>query len=116
MSSNPRPELRRELLDDFYAECDELLVAVRHGLTELEGRKKTGVPEARVLDGLFRHTHTLKGNAAIVGLRPAEQLAHGMEDLLRALTKHDLTLNEAMLEALLAAAQRLEQLVTAHRL
>ena len=32
MCSESSPELRRELLDDFYAECDELLLAIRESV------------------------------------------------------------------------------------
>ncbi len=111
MSDAPAPELRQELLDDFYAEYDELLLALREGLTRLEGKERG----AKILEGLFRTTHTLKGISAIVGLRSAEELAHAMEELLRALSKGATELTAGMVDDLLAAAHRLEQIGTAHR-
>ena len=115
MSDEFSPELRAELLDDFYAECDELLTSARDALIQLE--KSAGAPEAEAtaLEALFRHMHSLKGISAIVGLRPAEQLAHGMEDVLRALTKRTLALTAPRIDVLLVGAQRFEQLVIAHR-
>jgi two-component system chemotaxis sensor kinase CheA len=116
MSSDFSPELRQELLDDFYAECDELLTNVRQTLTELESVHKTGTTDRSLLETLFRHLHSLKGISAIVGLRAAEELAHAMEDLLRGLTKSTLTLTDHLTELLLSGTQRLEQIVTHHRL
>ena len=105
MSGDFSPELRKELLDDFYAECDELLTAMRGNLAQLEGSAPKAEPEAALLEGLFRHTHSLKGISAIVGLRPAEELAHAMEDLLRALTKGEARLDDSMVDGLLAGAR-----------
>lgn len=115
MSEGFSPELRRELLDDFYAECDELLTAVREGLTQLEAGKGNSAGDPRVIEALFRSTHSLKGISAIVGLTTAEELAHGMEEVLRALSKGQTRVTDELVDALLASAQRLEKIVSAHR-
>jgi two-component system chemotaxis sensor kinase CheA len=104
------------MLDDFYAECDELLTSIRGGLTQLEEAMGRGQPASPVLEALFRNTHTLKGISGIVGLRAAEELAHGMEDLLRALSKHELQVTAANVDSLMKGVQRLEQIATSHRL
>ncbi|HZZ20811.1 MAG TPA: chemotaxis protein CheA [Opitutaceae bacterium] len=116
MSSEFSPELRRELLDDFYAECDELLTAVREGLGQLDGIGSDSKPSEVVIEGLFRSTHSLKGISSIVGLRSAEQVAHAMEDVFRAVTKGTLQINADIVDTLLGAIQRLEDIVVAHRL
>ncbi|HYD84144.1 MAG TPA: Hpt domain-containing protein, partial [Opitutus sp.] len=115
MSSDFSPELRKELLDDFYAECDELLTSVRQSLSALEQSLGSGEPAASVVEALFRGVHSLKGIAAIAGVRPAELLAHGMEDLLRALSQRDVSLNVERLDVLLDATQRLEEIIRAHQ-
>jgi two-component system chemotaxis sensor kinase CheA len=115
MSSDFSPELRGELLDDFYAECDELLTRIRADLTRLDDAARGSQPDASVIESLFRSVHSVKGISAIVGLRPAENLSHGMEDLLRGLSKNALPLTARTLDLLLMAAQRLEQIVAAHR-
>ncbi|MEO6005658.1 MAG: chemotaxis protein CheA [Opitutus sp.] len=115
MSSSFSPELRGELLDDFYAECDELLTAIRQGLTQLEERVGKRESTASFVEALFRHCHTIKGISAIVGLRPAEQLAHVMEDLIRAWSSHPTLLTDDHLDLLVVATQRVEQIITAHR-
>jgi len=108
-------ELQAELLDDFYAECDESLGAIRVDLTVLEQALGQGTNRPGSLESLFRHMHSLKGNAAIVGLREAEQLAHSAENYLRALSRGHTRLTEAGLQLLSRATQRLEQVVGAHR-
>jgi two-component system, chemotaxis family, sensor kinase CheA len=108
------PELRRELLDDFYAECDEQLSTIRVRLTELESADPAHLPGA-ALEALFRSIHSLKGNAAIVGIRQAETLSHATEDYLRVLLPGNANLGPEGLEVLHNAAHRLEQIVSAHR-
>lgn len=115
MSSDFSPELRKELLDDFYAECDDLLTSLRESLTTLERALAERTPMVTAVEKLFRGVHSLKGIAAIAGVRPAEQLAHGMEDLLRALSKNEVPINGERLELLVSATHRLEQIITAHR-
>lgn len=116
MSSESSPELRKDLLDDFYAECDELLTSTRENLTLLEQNLENEKPDPAIIEALFRNVHSLKGIAAIVGLRHAEELAHAAEDLLRGLSKNKIAVTPAVVEVLLITAQRLEQIVTSHRL
>jgi two-component system chemotaxis sensor kinase CheA len=115
MSSELPSELRAELLDDFYSECDEHLNAIREGLVRLESSVDRAQPDPMVLEKLFRSFHSIKGNAAIVGLRTAENLSHSAEDFLRGLTRNDVTLSAAALELLMSVTQRLEQIIAAHR-
>lgn len=115
MSSEFSPELRKELLNDFYAECDELLRGIRAALTTLGAGPDQGEEKVTQLELLYRSVHTLKGIAAIAGVGPAEQLAHAMEDLLRALLRTDLSLASAHLDLLLDAAGALEEIIRSHQ-
>jgi Chemotaxis protein histidine kinase and related kinases len=115
MSSEFSPELRKELLDDFYAECDELLTAIRAQLAAADEALAAGRGTGGVIEGLFRQVHSVKGNAAIAGVRLAEQLAHRMEDLLRAVSKEQVALTRERLTLLMDAAQGLERIIGAHR-
>lgn len=115
MSQEFSAELQAELLDDFYAEADEHLGSVRTQLALLEGALGGSAPDAATLDAIFRNIHSFKGISGMVGLRPAEQLAHAAEDYLRQLTRQTLTLTAAGFDLLVATIQRLEQIVTAHR-
>lgn len=116
MSSEFSSELRKDLLDDFYAECDELLTSIRGNVALLEQSAESASADPVVIETLFRNVHSLKGIAAIVGLRHAEELAHAAEELLRGLSKREIRVSSAVVEALLIATQRLEQIVAFHRL
>lgn len=107
--------LYSEFLDDFYAECEEHLKAVRRLLLALEPVAAGSAADSARLDELFRHLHTLKGLSAMVGLRPAEQLAHRMESLLRLLRAGQASLDPLMLDTMMDGAQTLEQIVAAHQ-
>ena len=115
MSADFSAEFRAELLDDFYAECDESLGAIRVSLSTVEQALERGETPADAVEPLYRHMHSLKGNAAIVGLREAEQLAHAAENYLRAVTRRQTLLTAAGLLLLSRATQRLEQVIGAHR-
>jgi two-component system, chemotaxis family, sensor kinase CheA len=116
MSPDFSPELQAELLDDFYTECDELLGNIRAQLNRLEEALRKSESNPGALESLYRNAHSFKGNSAIIGLRTAEQLAHAAEDVLRGLSRGEASLTTAGLDLLGSATQRLEQIVTAHRL
>lgn len=115
MSTENNPGLRPELLDDFYAECDEQLTDLRTELARLEQSLAEAAPDAAALEALFRAVHTLKGNAAIVGLREAEVLAHGLEELLRTLGQQAGGPSGQEVDLMHAVIRRLEQILSAHQ-
>jgi two-component system chemotaxis sensor kinase CheA len=110
------PKLREEFLDDFYAECDELLGNIRAQLNQLDEASRDGRSHAPALEALYRNAHSFKGISAMVGLREAEQLAHSAEGLLRQLCRGETALTSAELELLERVTHRFEHVVTAHRL
>jgi two-component system chemotaxis sensor kinase CheA len=109
------PDFRGEFLDDFYAECDELLGNIRRCLNQLETSSHRGTPDASAIEPLFRHVHSFKGSSAIIGLREAEELAHHAENLLRLLSQGKLAWTATHLDLLGHTNQRFEQIVAAHR-
>ncbi|HEV8542860.1 MAG TPA: chemotaxis protein CheA [Verrucomicrobiae bacterium] len=115
MSPDFSPELQRELLDDFFTECDEHLAHIREALVLLEPSIGKAQADGTVLEDLFRNFHSFKGISAIVGLRAAEELAHVTEDYLRELTRGSVTLSAHGVELLMQATQRLEQIAAAFR-
>ncbi len=102
-------------MDDYYAESDEHLTAVRGLLLSLE--REVGQPslDAAVLEELFRSFHSLKGISGMVELREAEMLAHEMESYLRALRQRETPLSQAGVEALIAGVAALERVIGARR-
>ena len=115
MSSELLPGLDAQLLDDFFAEADEHLVGIRQGLIRLEASVDKAEPDMKVVKDLFQEFHSFKGISAIVGLRPAEAVAHATEDFLRLMRDRKAQVTGNGLEVLTAATQKLEQVVTAFR-
>ncbi len=115
MSSEFSPELRAELLNDFYSEADEHLIAIRDALVALESSVGRTHADQSVLQKLFRNFHSFKGISAIVGLKPAEALAHGAEDYLRDLSRGTKLISASGVDLLMSVTHRLEQVVRAHR-
>lgn len=108
-------EFFAQFLDDYYAECDEHLTLARRHLLALEAQVGQTRVNQSLLDELFRSFHTLKGISGMVGLGAAEQLAHHMESYLRALRQGETALGMEGVEALIAGASMLEQVIGARR-
>lgn len=102
-------------LEDYYAECDEHLAAIRRGLLVLESSLGQGQLDQNVVEEVFRGFHSLKGLSGMVGVKPAEQLAHHAESYLRLLRRKEIALNADALEAVIAATRLLEQVIAAWR-
>jgi two-component system, chemotaxis family, sensor kinase CheA len=101
-------------MDDYFAECDEHLVAVRDLLLTLERSLGRATPPG-ALDELFRSFHSIKGISGMVELRAAEVLAHEMESYLRALRQGDTALSQEGVDALIGGVDTLERVITARR-
>ena len=101
-------------MDDYFAEADEHLLAIRRCLLMLDGVERPD-PSSALLEELFRSCHSLKGISAMVELHEAEVLAHHMESCLRAVRQGETALDPANLETLLAGANALEAVIVARR-
>jgi chemotaxis protein histidine kinase CheA len=89
-----------QMRDDFLGEADEHLIGIRQGLLQLEPSVGKAQPDPKVVEALFLEIHSLKGISAIVGLAPAETVAHATEDLLRLMRDGRAQLTPKGLEAL----------------
>jgi two-component system chemotaxis sensor kinase CheA len=107
--------LDAHLLDDFFGEADEHLIAIRRGLLHFEASVGKAQPDAKIVQDLFGEFHSLKGISAIVGLAPAETVAHATEDYLRLMRDGRAQLSAKGLEVLTSATQKLEQIVAGFR-
>ncbi|HEX3801085.1 MAG TPA: chemotaxis protein CheA [Verrucomicrobiae bacterium] len=115
MNNRNATGLDAELLNDFFAEADEHLLGIRQALLQLEASVNKAQPDPKVVENLFRNFHSFKGISAIVGLGAAEAVAHTTEDFLRLMRSGKTQLSAKGLEVLMAATQKLEQLVAAFR-
>src|SRR5262249_59523939 len=90
-------------------------MGVRRHLLSLETSVGGDAVSRAVLDDLFRHFHSLKGISGMVEVRPAEEIAHRLEDYLRVLRTAGAALTREGLDALFDGTQTLEQVIAARR-
>jgi len=70
-----------ELIQDYIVECLPLAEQVGDAFVELERRWRDEDEGADLLEPLRGRLHTLKGNSAMMGLAPAQAVAHALEDV-----------------------------------
>ncbi|HEV7589579.1 MAG TPA: chemotaxis protein CheA [Longimicrobium sp.] len=97
------------ILPVFLAEAEENLAELEDALLALEARPG----DAETLNTVFRAAHTLKGNAANLGLAPVAEFAHGVEDVLDRLREGELALTPPLAGLLLRGVDALRALVPA---
>ncbi len=96
------------LVQAFLVESTEFLQSMDQDLVELEN-----APESEeLLNRIFRALHTIKGTAGFFGFHPIVQLGHRAEDVLSALRRRDIHVVPRVMTALLAARDRLGDMVT----
>ena len=114
MSDEPA-DFIASFIEDYFAESEEHLTAVRRGLLMLESGIGGDDPPTPVVEELFRSFHSLKGLSAMVELREAERLAHEMETCLGSIRDGHFLLSSESFEALIDGANVLEQVIAARR-
>ena len=96
------------MLELFRAEAEGQTQTLSEGLVALETDPNPGA----LLAEMMRAAHSLKGAARIVGLLPAESVAHVMEDVFVAAQDGAVTLGPAQVDDLLVAVDFLTKLRT----
>lgn len=64
-----------------------------------------------IIHSLFRDTHSLKGAANLLALRPVEQIANKLEDILQSIRSGQEVPDELLIDILGAGYDRIEQLL-----
>ena len=96
------------LLEVFREEAHERLGEIVACLLAVEA----GKPPADAVDLLFRHAHTLKGGASMVGFTEASAIAHAIEDVLEPARANG-ALAPELVESLLRATDDFRRAVSA---
>ena len=91
------------MLDLFRAEVDTHVPVLSEGLLVLEKDPSQTKP----LEGLMRAAHSIKGAARIIGLTPAVQLAHVLEDCMVAAQAKRIALGGDAIDVLLRGVDML---------
>ncbi|GAB4557371.1 MAG: chemotaxis protein CheA [Anaerolineae bacterium] len=112
---SPMEDLFAELLDDYFAECEEHLGTMRRDLLALEAFVDGEQVDPSLIDELFRSFHTVKGLSGMVGFDEAQELAHRMESYLRLLRKGEASLTPAGLDVLAQGVRLLEAVLSARQ-
>lgn len=104
-----------EFLDDYFAECDEHLAVMRRALITLSGMVGRVLEDPTPLEELRRRLHTVKGLSGMVQFQEAQDIAHVLEDCVKATLRYDAPLAEAGVVFLRDGLARLEAALTARR-
>ena len=97
----------RRLLRAFLEDAEELLEKLNHCLLELEKDSAN----LEIVHEIFRLTHSLKSESALVGFTNLSELAHRLEDVFERLRSGAVLLRKELLDAILAAADLLQEMV-----
>jgi two-component system, chemotaxis family, sensor kinase CheA len=105
-----------EFAEDFFAESTEHLETVRGCLLELEDADAAGrlLSPART-SAILRSLHTVKGLCGMVGLADGASIAHGMEEVLRAVDLERRTAPADTMQLLFDATAELGHCLKAYR-
>ncbi len=97
----------------FVSEAGEHLEQLGADLVRLERAGREGDETAPVIDGMFRHAHSVKGMAGAMQFEGIARLAHRVEDLLGGLRGHAGKVPVEVVDALLLAVDGLQAMVLA---
>jgi two-component system chemotaxis sensor kinase CheA len=99
------------ILDTFFEECEDLIVALTEGLTEM----REGAEDDETVNAVFRAVHSIKGAAGAFSLDELVGFAHKFETVLDELRSHRLTTDDNLMRVLQRAGDVLADLVEAAR-
>jgi two-component system chemotaxis sensor kinase CheA len=99
----------REFLDLFRVEAEEGLAQMEQALVSLEAQPA----DEEALGIIFRQAHTLKGNAASLGLVSLRRFAHALEDLLDRVRERTVPVSRRLVTLLLQSLDVLRAMVPA---
>ncbi len=67
--------------------------------------------DSELIDGLFRHYHSIKGMSASMGYTPVKELAHAQEDQLSKIRKDNAEATKELITSLFASLDRLKEFI-----
>jgi len=101
----------RAILDAFFEECEDLLVALTEGLSDM----REGQADDETVNAVFRAVHSIKGAAGAFSLDDLVGFAHTFETVLDEVRAGRLATDDAFLRVLQRAGDILADLVDAAR-
>ncbi|MEY4064940.1 MAG: hypothetical protein RIR26_1148 [Pseudomonadota bacterium] len=107
-SESPYHMASQDIVDDFIDNAEKLLESLTESLLAFEKNSF----QSETLDEMFRHAHTLKGTAAMLGYRVIEKLCHSMENLLDRMRKKQVSPQRNLVDVLFSGLDRLRDLIS----
>lgn len=101
--------LDAELLKEFFVGCEEHLSESENAFIDLEKHPQ----DMGLINDIFRHFHSVKGDAAALGFDAVRILAHELETILDKLREHTLSVAPTLLDLLLEGLSLLRAQVKA---
>jgi two-component system chemotaxis sensor kinase CheA len=98
----------KKLLRAFLEEAEELLEKLNENLLELE--KDAGNPDS--INEVFRLTHSLKSESALLGFSRLSELAHRLEDVFDRIRGEKLTLSRPLMDAIFSASDLIHEIIS----
>lgn len=99
----------RRILEAFLEEVKELLETLNQRLLDLENSPE----DADVINEIFRLTHSVKSESALVGFKNISTIAHKMEDIFERVRRNVLLVNTEIMDSLFAAFDRIMKCLAA---
>ncbi|MCG8569644.1 MAG: chemotaxis protein CheA [Spirochaetes bacterium] len=93
----------------FLEEVSELLEHLNKKLLELENAHE----DKDVINEIFRLTHSIKSESALVGFKNMSTIAHKMEDIFEHIRRNTLVVDRRLMDCLFAAYDKISELVAA---
>ena len=100
------PEMT-EIVESFIVETKEIFEKLDVDLVDMEKRPD----DSELLNGVFRHFHTIKGTSSFLGLEKLTTVTHRGEDILNKLRKGEVKLNPNIMDSLLKAFDVIKNLL-----
>jgi HD-GYP domain-containing protein (c-di-GMP phosphodiesterase class II) len=90
-------EIESHVIDEFIVEFHEAHDEIEAILLQLEHNPDN----SELLNNLFRHVHTVKGNLQLIGLDPVAEFVHALESVLDKIRKHTLKFDHQLSDVVL---------------
>lgn len=98
----------KKLLRAFLEEAEELVEKLNENLLQLE--KEAGSPDS--INEIFRLTHSLKSESALLGFTHLSELAHRLEDVFDSIRAETLTLSRPLMDAIFSASDLIHEIIS----
>ncbi len=99
----------KSIMCTFEVECNERIAEIEQAILALESHPE----HETLLERIFRNAHTIKGNAASLGIVSVAEFSHGIENLLQRLRAGTIPVNQQVVTLLLRSADALRELLPA---